>query len=216
MKIAVLGTGTVGETLASALVAKGHEVRMGSRSATHEKGLAWAKAAGPRAGLNTFAQAAAFGEVVLNCTKGDASLAALQAAGAEHLAGKVLMDLSNPLDFSSGSLRLFVSNSDSLGEQLQRAFPKTRVVKTLNTLSCALMVNPAALSGPHHVFVGGDDPAARESVKQHLHDWFGWPLESVLDLGDLTSARATEAWLPLWLRASAALKTQQYNLRLVT
>lgn len=144
MKFAVLGTGMVGQAIGSKLVSLGHEVAMGGRESLNAKGQEWAASAGARASYGSFRQAAGFGDIVINATAGGASLQALQAAGAEALAGKVLIDIANPLDFSHGMPpTLSVINTDSLGEQIQRAFPQTRVVKTLNTLSCKLMVNPA-------------------------------------------------------------------------
>src|SRR4051794_20878215 len=143
MHIGVLGTGTVGRTLSQALVDRGHEVRMGSRAAGNEKAVAWAEQAGPLASEGSFADAAAFGELAINATAGVASLAALESAGADTLAGKVLVDVSNPLDFSKGMPpTLSVCNDDSLGEQIQRAFPEVRVVKALNTMTAAVMVDP--------------------------------------------------------------------------
>src|SRR3954470_2205060 len=136
MKLGVFGTGMVGSTIATKLAQLGHEVKMGSRAAGNAKAVEWAKAAGGKASQGTFADAAAFGEVLFNCTSGGASLAALQAAGATNLAGKVLVDVSNPLDFSKGMPpTLSVCNTDSLGEQIQRAFPDAKVVKALNTVN---------------------------------------------------------------------------------
>ncbi len=214
MDIAVLGTGQVGRRIASARVAKGHAVRMGSRTADNGTAAAWVAEAGAGASQGTFADAAAFGAVVLNCTSGLHTLAALEAAGAENLAGKVLLDLSNPLDFSRGfPPRLAVCNDDSLGEQVQRAFPKARVVKTLNTLSNPLMVDPGALGEPTALFVSGDDAAAKAQTIGWLREWFGW--EDVIDLGDITTARGVEMWLPLWVRLYGALGTGEFNLKLV-
>ncbi len=215
MKIAVLGTGMVGTTIGSKLAALGHEVRMGARQATNEKAQAWAQSAGPKASVGTFADAAAFGELVFNCTSGGGSLAALDAAGAANLRGKILIDVSNPLDFSKGMPpSLFVSNTDSLGEQIQRAFPETKVVKTLNTLNCELMVNPSRLAGgDHDVFVSGNDEEAKGRVAEILRDWFGW--KRVIDLGDITTARGTESWLPMWVRLWGALGTAEFNLKIV-
>ncbi|MCB9766300.1 MAG: NAD(P)-binding domain-containing protein [Alphaproteobacteria bacterium] len=214
MRIAVLGTGMVGRTIASKLVSLGHEVRMGSRTAGNAGAVAWADKAGAGASTGTFADAAAFGEVVFNCVNGQHTLAALQAAGAAHLDGKILLELANPLDFSKGMPpTLFVSNTDSLGEQVQRAFPGARVVKTLNTLNCELMVDPGKLPEPTDVFVSGNDAEAKAQVAAWLQDWFGW--QRVIDLGDITTARGTESWLPLWIRLWGALGTANYNLRIV-
>ena len=215
MKHAVLGTGMVGTTIATKLVEKGHEVRMGSRDATSEKASAWAKKAGSRASQGSFADAAAFGEVVWNCTKGEGSLAALKAAGAANLKGKLLLDVSNPLDFSKGMPpSLFVSNTDSLGERIQREFPEAKVVKTLNTLNCVLMVEPGKLAGgDHDVFVCGNDAGAKERATAILKGDFGW--KRVIDLGDVTQSRGTESWLALWIRLYGALGTGDFNLKIV-
>jgi predicted dinucleotide-binding enzyme len=215
MRHAVLGTGTVGQTIAAKLASRGHEVRMGARDAANEKAAAWAKGAGAKASHGTFADAAAFGEVVWNCTKGEASLEALRAAGAANLRGKPLLDLSNPLDFSKGfPPSLTVCNTDSLAEQLQRAFPEAKVVKTLNTLTAALMVDPARLDGgDHDVFVAGNDAGAKQRATTILSEDFGW--KRILDLGDLSSARGTEAWLLLWTRLYGALGHANHNLKIV-
>jgi predicted dinucleotide-binding enzyme len=213
MQFGVLGTGTVGQALASKLVSLGHLVCMGARSADNEKATAWADAAGPKASHGTFADAAAFGEMVLNCTAGTASLQALEAAGADNLAGKVLIDLSNPLDFSNGfPPRLTVCNDDSLGEQIQRAFPAAKVVKTLNTMSNQIMVHPTRVPGGHDVFVSGDDADAKARVVELLQS-FGW--EQPIDLGDITTSRGVEMWLPLWVRLYGTLGTPDFQLKLV-
>ena len=215
MKIAVLGTGMVGEAIATKLAALGHEVRMGARAAKNEKAVAWAAKAGPKASEGSFADAAAFGELVFHATAGVTALEALKAAGEENLAGKVLVDISNPLDFSKGMPpSLFVAITDSLGEQIQRAFPKTKVVKTLNTVNCQLMVDPGRLAGgDHDMFVCGDDAEAKAKVRSLLVEGFGW--KRVVDLGDITMARGTEAYLPLWVRLWGALGTAEFNVKIV-
>lgn len=214
MKISVLGTGMVGQAIASKLVSLGHEVKMGSRDAAHEKGKTWVQLAGQGASLGTFADSAAFGEMVFNCAKGEAALEVLKSAGEEALKGKVLVDISNPLDASKGMPpSLSVCNTDSLAEQIQRAFPETRVVKTLNTVNASLMVNPAQLSnGDHDVFVSGNDSAAKHQVTELLHS-FGW--KHVIDLGDITTARGTEAYLLLWVRMWGAFKSPGFNVHVV-
>lgn len=213
MKVAVLGTGTVGETIGSKLVELGHEVRMGSRTATNEKAAAWVKKAGARASAGTFADAAAFGEIIFNCTLGAASLEALQAAGKDNLKGKVLVDTSNPLDFSKGMPpTLFVSNDDSLAERIQRAFPEAKVVKALNTINALVMVDPARLPGEHATFLSGNDAGAKAQVKELLTR-FGW--KQVIDLGDITTARGSESYLPLWIRLWGALGTPDFNIQIV-
>jgi predicted dinucleotide-binding enzyme len=204
MKLGVLGTGSVGQTIGAKLVALGHEVKMGSRSATNDKAAAWAKAAGPNASQGTFAEAAAFGELVFCCTSGAGTVEAARAAGEANLRGKILIDVSNSLDFSKGFPPiLFTGNTDSLGEQLQRALPETKVVKSLNTVTAALMVDAGSLAGGEHdVFVSGNDAGAKERVSEILRDWFGW--KHVVDLGDITTARGTESYVALWVRLYGA------------
>jgi len=215
MKIGVLGTGMVGQTIGKKLCALGHEVRMGSRQAGNEKAVAWARSVGDKASEGTFADAAAFGELLWNCTSGHGAIPALQSAGPDSLRGKVLVDVSNPLDFSKGPPpSLFVSNTDSLGEQIQRAFAELRVVKTLNTVNCDVMVDASRVAGGEHtMFVCGNDAAAKAQVTEILRGWFGW--RDVLDLGDITNARGTEAFLLLWIRLWGALKTGDFNIRVV-
>ena len=198
MRYAVLGTGDVGRTLGGKLAELGHEVRLGSRTPDNPAGVKWAESAGEAAGTGTFAQAAAFGEVIVNAVGGRVALAALEAAGAEHLDGKVVIDVSNPLAFEDGQARLSPVESDSVGEQLQRAFPHARVVKALNTVNCRVMVNPGLVPGEHQLFVCGQDAAAKEEVTALLGE-FGWPADRVIDLGGIRAARATEMYLPLWL-----------------
>ena len=215
MKLGVLGTGTVGQTIGSKLVALGHEVKMGSRTASNERAVAWVKAAGAKATTGTFAEAAVFGEILFNCTSGRGTLPALNAAGATNLRDKILIDVSNPLDFSRGMPpSLFTPSGDSLGEEIQRAFPSTRVVKTLNTMTCTLMVEPGKIAGgDHEVFVNGNDAAAKAKVSTILREWFGW--QRITDLGDITAARAVEAYVLFWVRAWGALGTAEFNFRLV-
>ncbi len=215
MKVGVLGTGMVGETIAGKLVQLGHEVKMGARAANNEKAETWAKAAGPKASHGTFADAASFGEILFNCTKGEHTLDALRAAGSTHLSGKIIVDISNPLDFSKGMPpSLLVCNTDSLGEQIQRAFPQARVVKTLNTVNCRLMVNPSTVAGGQHdMFLCGNDADSKKSVTGLLRDGFGW--KSVIDLGDITAARTMEMLLPLWVRLMSVYQSPNFNFRVV-
>jgi 8-hydroxy-5-deazaflavin:NADPH oxidoreductase len=214
MKIGVLGTGMVGEAIGTKLVQLGHEVKMGSRTANNDKGAAWTKQNGTKASHGTFADAAAFGEILFNCTSGGASLDALRMAGADNLKGKVLIDIANPLDFSRGMPpSLLVCNTDSLGEQIQRAFPEAKVVKSLNTMNCNLMVNPALLPDEHVVFVSGNDAGAKATVTTILKDWFGW--QSVIDLGDITTARGTEMVLPLWVSLMGKVGSPLFNFKIV-
>ena len=211
MRIGILGTGSVGQTIASALIQRGHDVKLGSRSATNEKAAEWVKQNGEHASQGTFADAAAFGEIVFNCTSGKPSLDALRAATADHLAGKTLADVANALDFSSGSLTLTVANTDSLAEQIQAAFPATRVVKTLNTVNAQVMVNPSLIAGEHDVFVAGNDASAKAQVSELLRS-FGW--RNIVDLGDIGAARGLEMYLPLWMRLYGTLKTPHLNIHI--
>ncbi len=216
MKVGVLGTGMVGQTLASKLVELGHEVKMGSREAGNERAVAWAEQAGGSAGEGSFADAASFAEVVVNATAGAASMAALEQAGADNLGGKPLVDVANPLDFSQGMPpTLSVCNTDSLGEQIQRRFPDAKVVKALNTVNADVMVNPAIVPGSHTVFICGDDDDAKGRVSEVLQS-FGWPAEDIMDLGGISSARGTEMYLPLWLRLYGATGTGHLNITVLT
>jgi 8-hydroxy-5-deazaflavin:NADPH oxidoreductase len=213
MRFGVLGTGAVGAAIGTKLASLGHEVTMGSRTADNEKAVAWAASMGPSAHHGTFADAAAAAEIVVNCTAGAGSLEALAAAGAEHLDGKVLIDVSNALDHSTGAFPppLFVCNTDSLGEQIQRAFPAAKVVKTLNTMNRDIMVNPARVPGDHVVFVSGNDDGAKAQVRELLGS-FGWPAGRIVDLGDITTARGTEAYLLLWLSMMIARGNGAFNI----
>jgi 8-hydroxy-5-deazaflavin:NADPH oxidoreductase len=226
MQIGIFGTGIVGQTLASALTAGGHDVMIGTRDpgATLERDTGNAfnqtpfrewHAANPAVRLGTFAEVARYAEVLINAVSGDGALPALQAAGPEELGDRILLDIANPLDFSHGfPPSLTVCNTDSLGEQIQRAFPRLRVVKTLNTTNTYVMVNPASVgNGDHTMFVCGNDADARRRVKDWLGEWFGW--RDVIDLGDITTARGTEMLLPIWVRLMGALGTPMFNFKIV-
>lgn len=215
MRIGVLGTGMVGRTIATKLVELGHQVTMGSRSAESDALREWLGEAGEAAGGGTFEEAAAGAELLFNCTAGGASLDALSAAGAANLAGKVLVDVANPLDFSRRMPpTLSVCNDDSLSERIQAAFPDARVVKALNTVNAAVMTDPGSVPGEHDVFVCGNDDEAKAQVTALLAT-FGWPPDSIRDLGDISAARGTEMYLPLWLRLMGALGTAQFNIHVV-
>lgn len=214
MRIGVLGTGMVGTTIGSRLVELGHEVRMGSRDERHEGAASWAAEAGDAASNGHFSDAAEFGEAVFNCTNGMRSLEALEAAGADNLDGKLLIDLANTLDGSGGGLpTLAIANTDSLGERIQAAFPNARVVKTLNTINCEVMVDPAIVPGDHVNFVCGNDGDAKAEAVRLVGE-FGWPPERVIDLGDISQARGPEMYLALWLRLMGSLETVHFNITL--
>lgn len=217
MKIAVLGTGMVGHTIGSKLIELGHQVMMGSRIANNEKALAFTAKHSGQASAGTFAEAASFGEVIFNCTSGSGTLEALKMAGEKNLEGKILIDISNPLDFSKGlPPTLFVVNSNSLGEEIQNAFPGVYVVKTLNTMWCGIMVNPNMINGGDHtVFICGNEASAKEKVKEILKS-FGWIEKTILDLGDIKKSRGTEMYLPLWLSIYGATNNGTFNIRVVS
>jgi predicted dinucleotide-binding enzyme len=216
MRIGVLGTGAVGEALATRLVETGHDVVMGARSATNEKAAAWAGRQQERAAAGSFADAAAHGEVVVNATGGTVSIAALTQAGADNLAGKVLVDVSNPMVPDSGfPPRLEPVGDDSIAETIQRAFPDARVVKTLNTVTADVMVDPTLLGGEHDVFVAGDDAEAKAVVTELLRG-FGWPETAVRDLGGLIAARGLEMYLIFWIALRMSIGQNRFNVRVVT
>lgn len=203
MKLGILGTGVVGDAIATKLVALGHDVMMGSRSAQNPKAVAWVQRMNGRPASGTFADAAKFGEVVFNCTNGTHSIDALQAAGADRLSAKTLIDVANILPPGAAL-------SQSLGEKIQAAFPRARVVKTLNTVNCDVMVEPSRVPGPHSVFICGNDSAAKRTTTELLES-FGW--HEIIDLGEITAARGMEAYLALWLSLYKQLGTADFNIR---
>jgi len=213
MRFGVLGSGNVGQAIAGKLASLGHEVRMGGRKAGGEKAAAFVAKAGKGASEGTFADAAAFGEIVFHCTKGETALDALRAAGAANLNGKIVVDVSNPLDFSRGMPpRLFTPPGDSLGEMIQRQFPAARVVKALNTVNADLMGNPGKLPGESDLFLCGNDDAAKKQVSSLLST-FGW--KTIHDVGDISNARGTEAYLLLWIELYVRWNTPAFNVRIV-
>ena len=213
MNIGILGTGVVGQTIGSKLVQLGHTVTMGSRDGANPKAVAWTKQEGHNALFGSFSDAAAFGEIIFNCTYGSASLDALHQAGAENMKGKILIDTSNPLDYKNEIWSLTVCNTDSLGEQIQREFPETRVVKSLNTMNCDVMVDPNKLQERSDVFVSGNSADAKATVIKILHDWFGW--RSIIDLGDITTSRGVEMYVVLWRNLRHATSSHRFNIKVV-
>lgn len=212
MNIGILGTGMVGKALATPLLAQGHHVVIGTRDPS--KLAEWAATQTGNLHIDSNEAAAQHAEILINATNGQGSLAALEAAGAANFAGKILIDISNPLDFSKGMPpTLFVKDDDSLAEQIQKAFPEAKVVKTLNTLTADLMLAPEKLAGGDHtIFVSGNDADAKKAVTEFLGS-FGW--KDVLDLGDITTARGTEMYLPLWIRSWQALGNANFNIKVV-
>jgi len=229
MKIAIIGTGAVGRTIASKLVELNQDIMMGTRNVAEKLSssttdfygnppfVEWHKA-NSKVKLGTFSDAASYGEIVVNATNGSNSVTALIQAGTKNLADKILIDISNPLDFSNGmppSLLPGLNNTNSLGEEIQKTFPDTMVVKTLNTMWCGLMVNPKLIGNGDHInFLSGNNTEAKTRVRKLLNQ-FGWFDENVVDLGDITAARATESMLPIWLRVMGVTKSGAFNFKLV-
>jgi predicted dinucleotide-binding enzyme len=226
VKITVLGTGMVGRALAGRLAGLGHDVIIGTRDPQETLARTESDARGTEAfaewqlanagvRLAPFADAGVHGELIVNATAGAVSLDALSAVGAANLAGKVLVDLALPLDRSAGMPpRLLFANTDSLGEQIQRAYPDARVVKTLHTVFVDVMIHPERVPGHHNVFVAGDDVAAKATVRTLLGA-FGWPEDAILDLGGIAAARSLEMYAPLYFTLVGALGTYDLNIAVV-
>jgi len=225
MKVGILGTATVGRTLAARLGQLGHDVMNGTRDPKATQARSDADMYGnppfriwsedhPDIGLGSFAEAAAHGDIVINATAGGASLGVVRLAGEGNLEGKVLLDVANPLDTSQGMPPpLLMSNTDSLAEQIQRLLPGARVVKSLNTVNAAVMVDPGRVGGgDHSVFLSGNDADAKATVADLLRS-FGWT--DIIDLGDITTARGPEMLLAVWLRLLGVLRTPMYNFKVV-
>ncbi|OGD11862.1 MAG: hypothetical protein A2W20_01285 [Candidatus Aminicenantes bacterium RBG_16_66_30] len=224
MKIGILGTGDVGKTLGSALIRRGNDVMLGTRNvsrkmeekATEEAPQSFHEwlSKNKKVRLGTFAEAAAHGEIIMNAVAGHAAIEVLAKVKPSDLKDKILIDITNALGpWGKGPIELFVANTDSLAERIQRAHPGIRVVKSLNTVTAHIMVNPAGLAGgDHDVFVAGNDPEARERVARFLREEFGW--KTVLDLGDLTAARGLEMMIMVWLKIWSALGTSDFNYKI--
>lgn len=222
MKISVLGTGAVGQTIASKMIALGHNVFMASRNVQEAKTRSkpspmtgtsftdWLKD-NSSVNLVDYTALPADTDIFVNCTQGEGSIPSLKAIGKEKLKGKVVLDIANPLDFSKGMPpSLSVCNTDSLAEQIQREFPETKIVKSLNTMNCNIMMNPAIVPGDHNVFLSGNDAGAKKEVASLLIN-VGWKESNIIDLGDISTARGTEMILPIWLRLWGALGTADFN-----
>ncbi|MEM9775431.1 MAG: NAD(P)-binding domain-containing protein [Chloroflexota bacterium] len=215
MKFSVLGTGMVGQALANKLMALGHEVMMGARSADNANAAEWRNQYEENAHVGTFAQAADFGEIVIIAAKGEFVLQVAEAAGADNTAGKVVIDVTNPLDFSNGmppSLIPSLSNTTSAAEEVQKILTQARVVKTLNTMNCDIMVDPGRVSGQHDVFISGDSAEAKAAVRSLLQS-FGW--DDPIDLGPLSTARGTEGMMPFWLSMWGVVGHADFNYRII-
>lgn len=213
MKIAVLGTGMVGEALASRLAELGHDVMMGARERDNKRALAWAEGQGARS-AGDFAAAAAFAEVVFIAVRGTASRDAAEQAGPAALAGKIVVDVTNPLIFDAGLAHLDPDSVNTISsvERLQQVIPDSRLVKTLNTMTAPVMVDPARAGAGHDVFVSGDDDQAKHVVIGLLRQ-FGWT--APIDLGPLETARATEMLMPIWLRLWRKFGSADFNFAII-
>jgi 8-hydroxy-5-deazaflavin:NADPH oxidoreductase len=221
MTIAILGTGSVGQTLAEKLIEIGHTVVMGTRdvaaTVAREKFADW-HSKHQAVALSTMNDAVQKADIIINALKGEATLAAFASLSAEHLTHKIVIDIANPLDSSKGfppSLTAELCNTNSLGEALQNAIPAARVVKTLSTMWCGIMVNPNMINQGQHInYICGNDAEAKATVKALLLE-MGWTEASILDLGDITNARGTEAYLLLWIRIYAATSNGAFNMNIV-
>jgi predicted dinucleotide-binding enzyme len=211
MKIGILGTGMVGETLGTKFVQLGHQVKMGSRTANNESAAKWVKAAGANASQGTFSDAASFGDMVFVCLKGAVFLDVAKTLNPTALGGKVLVDVSNPLEFSDGTMTLSICNTNSLGEQVQKALPSAKVVKTLNTVNCEVMVDPAKGGNPT-MFLCGNDADAKKKVTDLLKT-LGW--RDVIDLGDITKSRGTETMMHIWMNLFGLFGNPHFGFKLV-
>jgi 8-hydroxy-5-deazaflavin:NADPH oxidoreductase len=214
-KIGVLGTGMVGNTIASRLIGLDYEVKMGSRTAGNDKAKKWAESNGPKASQGTFSDASRFADMIFNCTKGEHTLDVLQMAEAENMSGKILIDVSVPLDFSTGSPPTLIpalTNTNSLGEEIQRRFPKTLVVKTLNIVNCEVMVDPSKCGGDGTMFIAGNKSEAKKEVEKILQK-FGW--KDIIDLGEIRHSRSTEMMLPIWLSVRMTNKNNHFGFKIV-
>ncbi|HEV7621425.1 MAG TPA: NAD(P)-binding domain-containing protein [Flavisolibacter sp.] len=217
MKIGILGTGEVGNLIGSRLIENGHQVMMGGREAINQKGLNFVdKHSSENASYGTFAAASDFGEIIFNATNGRYALAALKLANTDF-AGKIIIDVANPLDFTTEPPILIpeFANTNSIGESIQNNFPDAKVVKTLNTLGMALAVNPKQLNnGDHSIFVSGNDESAKTRTKTLLTE-FGWKIENIIDIGDITGARAMEAFLILSVRLLRSFGMPAFNIKII-
>ena len=219
MNIGILGTGMVGEALGTALVKKGHHVKLGSRTAVNSVAAAWVDMNGNNASQGTFADAANFGEVIFLCLNGEHTKNALEMAGPGSFSGKLVLDVTNPLDFSKGMPPTMIpsmSNTTSLGEQVQAYLPQAKVVKVLNTITAKLMTDASLVNGgDSNLLMCGNDAGGKQEAKDFLSQQFGWKQDNIVDLGDITAARATEAYVILWLRIMMANGSPMFNIKIV-
>ncbi|HEX9705883.1 MAG TPA: NAD(P)-binding domain-containing protein [Gemmatimonadales bacterium] len=206
MQIGILGTGDVGRTLGAAFITLGHDVRLGSRSATNDKARNWAQQVGPRGSTGTFGDAVAFGDIVVLATLGTATEDAIRLAGPQRFAGKVVIDATNPLEHRPNAPpELAIGFRDSLGERVQRLLPDAKVVKAFNTVGNTHMFRPQFRGGPPDMFICGNDDGAKRTVTEFLTA-FGW---GTVDIGDIQGARYLEPMCMAWVRYG--LKSGTWN-----
>lgn len=219
MKIGVLGTGVVGEAIASALIAKDHYVMLGSRTAKNEKAAAWVKKAKKHSSQGTFDDAIAYGDLIIICLNGEHALNVIRGFNVDNTRGKIIIDITNPLDFAHGMPPRIIDglgNTTSLAEEIQRALPGAYIVKALNTVNYKIMVDARLVnSGDHNLFVCGDDVDAKNKVQHFLVDNFHWKPERVIDLGGIQMARTIEAIVPFWVAIWQKLGTPMFNFKIV-
>lgn len=219
MNIGILGTGVVGEAIGTALIERGHAVKMGSRTADNERAAAWVKKAGRYASQGTFTDAAHFGDLLFLCLNGSYALTAVQTISTDAINDKIILDLTNPLDFSKGmppGILQQYSNGTSLGEQIQQALPNAYIIKTLNTVNYNLMVDARKVdNGNHNLFVCGNDTDAKNKAMHFLVDNFYWKPEYIIDLGGIEAARCVEAIVPFWVLVYRSIGTPLFNFKIV-
>jgi predicted dinucleotide-binding enzyme len=219
MNIGVLGTGVVGHAIATALTEKGHNVRMGSRTANNKKAAEWVKKSNNHATQGDFNDAAAFGDIIFICLGGEHTLSVVKGLTTDAVQSKIIVDVTNPLDFSKGMPPQIIDglgNTNSLGEEVQRALPGAHVVKTLNTVNYKIMVNAKEVNdGDHHLFLCGNSADAKNKVREFLADNFNWKEDHLIDLGGIEQARVTEAIVPFWVTVMQAVGSPVFNFKIV-
>jgi hypothetical protein len=211
MKIGILGSGDVGQALGLGFVGLGHEVKMGTRDPKKARIAKWVKTAGPKASAGTFAEAAAFGKVLVLATAWEGTENAIRLAGPENTAGKVVIDVTNPFVYEGGTFELALGFTDSAGESIQRRLPEARVVKAFNIVGYNNMVNPKYRCGPPDMFIGGNDAAAKKTVTGFLKA-FGW---SVTDIGGIEMARYIEPLTAVWAAYGQKAKTWDHAFKML-
>lgn len=213
MRIGILGSGNVGQSLGKAFVARGHNAKIGSRTPASDKLRKWKEALGGRSSMGTFAEAAAHGEVIVLACSGAAVEDVIRLAGLDNFASKPLIDVTNPLAFAKDtSPGLFVGTTDSLGERVQRKLPTAKVVKCFNTVNHETMVNPSNTGAKPTMLICGNDEASKATVSKILKE-FGW--DDVMDVGGIDGARWLEALVPLWVRVATKKNSWHVGFKVV-